>query len=131
MSVYQSADQMYACMGELFARIEVAQPSAEDALHKASLVILFRCREPVAEVTIDGRSQPLVVTYGPGQAKPDLTIELTAEALHQILLGELSLIKAVGKRQVKPKGPIHKLSVLEPLFNTAQTLYPDVIKTCG
>lgn len=131
MTVYVSDQHLYACVGELFRRIGKEHPAAEESVLDAGLVINFRCTQPDALVTIDGRERPLQITYGTAARKPDLDIEISADALHQILLGDLKLAKAVGSRQLKPKGPIWKVFVLEPIFTTAQTVYPQVIQECG
>lgn len=131
MTIYASDQQLYTCIGELFRRIGDEHPAAEESVLDAGLLINFRCTQPAAIVTIDGRERPLQILYGTPARRPDLEIELTADALHHILLGDLKLTKAVGSRKLKPKGPVWKVFVLEPILSSAQTLYPQVIQDCN
>jgi hypothetical protein len=79
---------------------------------------------------INAQKRPLQIEYGRANShKPDLDVDVTGEALHQILLGQLSLTKAVGSKQLKPKGPIWKIMALADLFYHVQKIYPDVYMT--
>jgi alkyl sulfatase BDS1-like metallo-beta-lactamase superfamily hydrolase len=129
MAVFTSDEQLYACMRELFGRMEAEDPAAAEGLLKSKMCYVLRFTGPVAEMMVDARKRPLTITYGPTATKPDLDIELTADAFHQILLGELSLPKAVGSKQVKPKGPVWKVTSLADLFHHAQKIYPQVVTT--
>lgn len=123
---YKDEAQLYACLQDLFAQIEADLPEATDALHKAKICIRFNCSEPNAALTINARKRPLQIDYGRSPHKPDLDIDMTVDALHQILLGNLSLTKAVGSKKVKPKGPIWKVMALADLFIHAQKIYPEI-----
>ena len=123
---YQNDAQLYDCLQTLFGRVEADLPQATESLLKAKLCIRFNCRVPDAELTLNARERPLQIEYGRSAHKPDLDIDLTGEALHQILLGNLSLTKAVGSKKVKPKGPVWKVMALADLFYHAQKIYPDI-----
>jgi alkyl sulfatase BDS1-like metallo-beta-lactamase superfamily hydrolase len=126
MMVYQDDVQLYACLQELFDQIETDLPQTMDSLLKAKLCIRFNCSGPEAELTINARKRPLHIDYGRSPHKPDLDVDMTGDALHQILLGNLSLTKAVGSKKVKPKGPVWKVMALADLFSHAQKIYPDI-----
>ena len=128
MAVYTSADHLYKCFRALFARVEIENPQAAEAVLKSRLLIRFRCSTPTAEITIDARQRPLQIQYGPSSLKPDLDIALTADTLHRILLGELTLTKALGSGQLKPIGPVWKTAVLADLFYHAQRIYPQIFQ---
>ncbi|MCP4417312.1 MAG: SCP2 sterol-binding domain-containing protein [Chloroflexi bacterium] len=126
MMAYQNEEHLYTCLRDLFAQIEADLPQATDSLLKAKICIRFNCSEPNAGLTINARKRPLQIDYGRSTHKPDLDVDVTGEALHQILLGNLSLTKAVGSKKVKPKGPVWKVMALADLFFHAQKIYPDV-----
>ncbi|VAW38524.1 hypothetical protein MNBD_CHLOROFLEXI01-2446 [hydrothermal vent metagenome] len=126
MMAYRDEAHLYACLRELFAQIESDLPQAMDSMLKAKLCIRFDCSEPNAELTINARKRPLQIDYGRSAHRPDLDIDMTGDALHQILLGNLSLTKAVGSKKVKPKGPVWKVMALADLFTHAQKIYPDI-----
>ena len=127
MAVFSSSTQLYSLMQQLVARIEAEYPQATEAMLKSKLVIRFNCQEPAGEMTIDASKRPLKIHYGTTTIKPELDITLPSDTLHQILLGNLNLAKALGSKQVQPKGPVWKVMSLAPLFDQAQKIYPQLI----
>jgi alkyl sulfatase BDS1-like metallo-beta-lactamase superfamily hydrolase len=124
---YQNEAQLYNCMQDLFGRVEADLPQATESLVKAKLCIRFNISSPEAMLVVNAQKRPLQIEYGRANShKPDLDVDVTGEALHQILLGQLSLTKAVGSKQVKPKGPIWKIMALADLFYHAQKIYPAI-----
>ncbi|MCA9898539.1 MAG: SCP2 sterol-binding domain-containing protein [Ardenticatenaceae bacterium] len=124
---YQNETQLYGYLQELFGRVEADMPQATDSLLKAKLCIRFNVSDPEAGLVINAKERPLHIEYGrSNNHKPDLDVDITGEALHQILLGQLSLTKAVGSKKVKPKGPVWKVMALADLFYHAQKIYPAV-----
>jgi hypothetical protein len=131
MPFFADTDQVYACTRALFARIEEEDPGAADAIRASYLVIRLRCTEPDADFTINGRQRPILTTFGPSRLRPTLDIELAADTLHRIMLGEQSMKKALANGQLKVQGPVWKALALADLFRQGQTLYPQVLKEQG
>ncbi len=131
MAFYTDSEQLYACTQALFSRIEAEDPGAADAILASRLVIRLRCTEPDAEFTINGRRRPVQTTFGPSRLRSTLDIELAADTLHHIMLGELSLKTALANGQVKVRGPVWKAPDLADLFRRGQTLYPQVLREQG
>ncbi|MCC6605944.1 MAG: SCP2 sterol-binding domain-containing protein [Anaerolineae bacterium] len=124
---YRDETHLYDCLGQLFGQVEADIPQATDSLLKAKLSIRFNVTDPAALLLINAKERPLQIEYGrANNHKPDLEVDITGEALHQILLGQLSLTKAVGSKRVKPKGPVWKVMALADLFYHAQKIYPAV-----
>jgi hypothetical protein len=130
MAIYSSDKQLYTCFETLFGRIEEADDKAADSLLKSKLSIRFHCSDPTADILIDARKKPVQIVYGTTKVKPVLDIALSADTLHDILLGNVGLSKAMGSGRMKPKGPIWKSVALEPLLHDAQALYPEVLEEC-
>ncbi len=128
MPFYRDSEQLYTSFKALFACVETSYPRAHDAIRAARLVIRLRLSQPAAEIHLDGRQNPVRAAFGPRDVRPDLDIELAADTLHRILLGELTLTKALGSGQMKVKGPILKALTLGDLFTTGQRCYPGVLK---
>lgn len=128
---FKSAEQLYACAQALFERVQQEEPGAADQIIFARLVIRLRCMEPTAEITINGRHRPLQTFFGPGNVRPELEVELTGNTLHQILLGQLTLKKALATRLLKVKGPVWRTAALYELFERGQTLYPQILREKG
>lgn len=131
MAVFASTEQFYTCMKALFARVSQEDPGATDAVHKARLIIRLNLSSPGAQITVNGRANPVEAHLGPTAVRPDLDIELAADTLHQILLGRLALSKALSGGLVKVRGPLLKSFVLADLFHHLQAAYPAVAREHG
>jgi putative sterol carrier protein len=132
MAIFSSSDQLYDTLRILFTRMETEDPMAAEGLLKSRLRIQFRCSAPEALVLFDARERPLQILYGESaKMKVDLDVELTGDALHEILLGELRLTKALGSGQLKPNGPVWKAMKLADLFHFTQAVYPQVVREQG
>jgi putative sterol carrier protein len=131
MAIYQDSQQLYDSMKTFFRRIGEEYPSAAGEVSKAKLIIRLSTSAPPTAITLNGRKTPPEVSYGDSTLRPDLAIDLTAEALHYILLGELSLTKALASGQLKVSGPVWKSFVLEGVFHHGQAIYPQILKEMG
>ena len=127
MSFFTDTDHFYAVTKALFAQIEEQDPGAADAILASRLVIHLRITAPTAELTIDGRRRPVQTTFGPCKLRPTLDIELAADTLHRIMLGEQSMKKALANGKLKVRGPVWKAMALADLFRRGQALYPGVL----
>lgn len=131
MPFFADSEQLYACTRALFSRIQEQDPGAADAILASHLVIRLRCTRPEAEITINGRKRPVQTTYGPSRLRPTLDIELAADTLHRIMLGEQSMKKALANGQLKVRGPVWKATALADLFYRGQAIYPQVLREQG
>ncbi len=131
MPFYPNADTLYDALRTTFARIEQESPDHLDGLHtlmSTKMILKLKTTMPAAEITLNGREKIFRATYGPSPLRADLTVELTSDTLHQILLDELSIKKAWGNGKIKVQGPVWKLKALTDLVQGARHYYPDVIK---
>ena len=128
MPIFKDSEQLNQVLKALFGRVEAQGPSATQSVSKARLRLRFDIHSPEGEVTIDGKRNPVVISYGPVDERPDLDIKLDADALHEILLGSLRLSKAVGGGRMKVRGPVFKTFILEDILHQAQALYPEIVK---
>ena len=131
MPVYSDSDQLYNCLKMLFARIGDDDPEASNTIASALVIMRMRVREPDAEVLIDGRVNPVRVSYGPAKLRPDLDLEITADTLHYLLLGQMNYAKALGSGTLKFRGPVHKSFVMERIFRRGQVVYPEILRSCN
>jgi len=127
MQPYQDTDHLYETLQQLFEQLEQYNPSASQDFARSRLIVRLNVSEPEGVVVLNGRTTPISTLFGPeANARPDLDISLKADALHQILLGELSLTKALGQRALQVRGPIFKATALANLFRQGQAIYPQV-----
>ncbi len=131
MPFYASSDQLYESFRQLFARLEAENPAATQAVRKSKLVFRFNCTRPDACITINGRRNPVQVTYGASSLKADLDVHLSADTLHQILLGHLSLRDALRRKAMQVRGPVWKSFALVEIFNQGKKLYPQILRQQG
>ena len=127
----KSTEQLHAAIRTLFARIGENDPHAADGILKARLVIRLRTSEPEGEIALDGRRPPLKASFGSSALRPELDIQMSADTLHRILLGELPLGKALSGGLLKVTGPILKTLPLADLFHQGRRYYPDVLRELG
>ena len=131
MPFYSDTEQFYTCTRALFARISQNNSHSADGILKARLVIRMRVHDPEAEIMLDGRQPPLKSSFGSSTLRPELDIEMSADTLHLIMLGELPLGQALGKGLLKVKGPIFRTLPLAELFHQGQQYYPGILKEQG
>ena len=131
MPFYHDTEQLYAATQALFARISQNNPHAADGILKARMVIRMRTSEPEGEIALDGRQASLKSSFGPSALRPELDIQMSADTLHRILLGQLALGKALSGGLLKVKGSILKTLPLAELFHQGQRYYPEVLRELG
>jgi putative sterol carrier protein len=122
--VYESDEQLEEVFVELLERVCARGGRDLDDVVKRKTVVRFRLSEPAVEMLVDGRSAPISVAFGPSEVKATLTIDLTADSLHEVLLGTLPLGKAVSSGRLKVKGSMLKAMRLQGLFHAFQADYP-------
>lgn len=131
MAFYKNSELFVATLELLFGRVQQTYPDAAEDLEKAKLILRFQCSDPEAVILINGRRHPANVTFDDDRIRPEVDVELTADTLHQILLGELKLSKALATRELKIKGPARKTLAVAGLFHECQKLYPEVLQEQG
>jgi hypothetical protein len=130
MPPFADSDILQKTLNTLFERVG-HDTEAVKSVVEAKMILRLRVTDPAADVVVNGRKNPPLITYGKTSLRPDLEVEMSAEALHLILLGELRLGRAVASRQLRVRGPIAKTFVFEDIFHSAQALYPDLRKELG
>jgi len=131
MPFYNSSELLVATLDSLFERVQETYPQAAEDLEQAKLILMFRCSDPSATILINGRRHPANVTFGESRIRPEVDVELKADTLHNILLGELGLSKALYSHSMKIKGPARKSLAVTGLFHECQKLYSEVLQEKG
>ena len=130
MAFYQDDKQFYAVMNQLFGRL-MKNPVATDQFARSNLVIRLNTRQPNAQILLDGRGRPVEALFGPQVGKADLELNLEADTLHRIWLGEVRLRDAFFGGQIATKGYVFKAMQLGDLFIEAERQYPQVLMEMG
>ena len=121
---YADTAELETVYSSMFDR--VADDESMDTLVNAQMVINFRLSDPDSDVWIDGRSRPVATTFEPIDVDATLTATLSADSMHELLLGTLPLGKALLFRKLKVSGSKSKAMALEPLLHACQAVYPDI-----
>jgi hypothetical protein len=130
MAVYRDSDQLTTLIKTLFNTIG-EDPATLRSVTDANLIIRFVLKQPEASVTINGRKNPVMVTFDHSQLRPDLQVEMGADDFHGIMMGTLPLGKAFTGGKMKVKGPMHKSFVLQDIFHRCQDIYPQLARESG
>jgi putative sterol carrier protein len=130
VAFYRDEKQFYAVMDQLFGRL-MKNSNATDQFARSNLVIRLNTRQPNAQILLDGRGRPVEALFGPQAGKADLELNLEADTLHKIWLGEVRLRDAFFGGQIATKGYVFKAMQLGDLFVEAERQYPQVLTEMG
>ena len=130
MAVYQSSEQFYQVMDEVFAYV-IQHPQHIESFTRSNLVIRMRTTDPEAEILLDGRQPPLQVFFGPTPGRANLEISLTADLLHEMWLGRESTHMAFYSGRIRTAGNLLKAMQLSEVFAEAESIYPTIIQRYG
>lgn len=130
MAVYQSSEQFYQVMHDVFSYV-IQHPQHIESFTRSNLVIRMRTTDPDAEILLDGRQPPLEVFYGPTPGRANLEISLAADLLHELWLGRESTHLAFYTGRIRTTGNLLKAMQLSEVFTEAERIYPTVAQRYG
>jgi hypothetical protein len=125
MAIFHSAEHLYSILGLVFDRVS-ATPEQIEPFTRSNLVIRIRTVQPEAEILLDGRQPPLEVFYGERPGRANLEINLPADLLHAIWMGEERASSAFFSGRVKTKGNFTKAVQMIDLFRECERVYPQI-----
>ncbi len=125
MPVYQESQQFYAVLAEGFRRMAADSQSLAD-FQRRRMAVALHTSDPETVTVIDGRVNPVQVSYGAATGKSDLALAMPADLLHAILMEEASVRQSFMSGAVQVKGSIFRALQLADLFHQIQRVYPQV-----
>jgi hypothetical protein len=131
MATYKNSEQFYSTMRSLFDRVQEEKPDAAEDVKKSKLILRFSCQDPEAIILINGRRNDETVIFGQNKIRPEVDVLLKTDSLHNILLGDLGLARALASKDLKLRGPARKALALTDLFHECQTIYPEILRDQG
>lgn len=131
MPVFTDSDQLYAVLKELFRQVAIENPDATVTISRSRMYFRLLVHSPEAEVNLNGKVKPVEISYGATKVRPDIVLQMPTDMLHQILMAELPLKKAVATGKLKLQGNIMKAFGFESLFHSCQSIYPQVLHNFG
>ena len=118
-------------MRSLFERVQEEKPYAAEDVKRSKLILRFSCQDPEGIILINGRRDDKTVTFGQNKIRPEVEVLLKTDSLHNILLGELGLARALASKELTVRGPARKTLALTDLFHECQTIYPEILRDQG
>jgi hypothetical protein len=131
MAFYNDANQIYTTLQALFDQLRHETPNPINTLVGSHLSIRLILRDPEAQITINGKKQPVEVNYGPAIGRADLEVAMTADQLHLILLDEYSIKTGFANGELKVRGPVWKTLTFADIFIKGRIYYPQVLQELG
>lgn len=130
MPVFSDTDDFYTVMQQM-ADALIRDEAAVRSFQRANMTVRFRSTEPVAEMVLDGRHNPVRVLFGQQPIRADLDIALTSDLLHELLLGRRRIRDAFMAGEIRVSGNIFRaLQLAEPLRHV-EAIYPQVLAEMG
>ncbi len=136
MSVFESSEQFYECVGALMDEAKM-DPKVGSKIAKSGIVIQFRYTDPEAMTTINARGKPtqpgayVDVIHGPCDLKPDVVMSMKADVAHAFWHGKVNLMRALSKKEIVAQGPTPKILKLLPAVQPLYKRYPVLLREKG
>lgn len=130
MSVYRSAEQVFAVLGTAW-REAFSSAETKERFKGLQIFVHFSLQQPDAELWLlaDGS-----VHEGPWSGTPDRPVvfmQMKADVAHRFWLDELNVPLATARGEIKAKGPVAKIFGLIPLVKPVKALYPSLCAAHG
>ena len=129
MPVFETAEELYACIGGLFERLK-SQAEVQEELASLKLTVRFSYTEPDASITLIAHEGEGVIHYGKCNETPDVELAMTGDIAHHFWMGEVNVMGAITKRQIVPTGSLSKIMALTPLIKAGIKIYPQHYGGC-
>ena len=129
MPVFETAEDLYTCIGGLFERMK-SQVEVQEELASLKLTVRFNYTQPVASITLLAHDGEQAIRYGECNEKPDVELAMTGDIAHHFWLGEINVMGAITKRQIVPTGSLSKIMALVPLIKAGIQIYPQHYQEC-
>ena len=129
MAIFETPDQLYSYISELFEEIATL-PEAQDALKTLTLSVRFNYTQPDCTITLTAANGEYTITRGSCEdVHPDVELTMTSDVAYKFWTGELNVMGAITTREIGIIGSLGKVMRLAPLIKTAVRYNRDR-KTC-
>ena len=129
MPVFETAEELYGCIGGLFERLK-SQTQMQQELASLKLTVRFAYTEPEASITLVAHDGEGIIHCGECNEKPDVELAMTGDIAHHFWMGEVNVMGAITKRQIVPTGSLSKIMALTPLIKAGIRIYPQHYQEC-
>lgn len=128
MSAFNSKEQLYSVMEELWVRIRADECMSKKLLD-SRLVVRFVFRDPDGWLTIDGSDgNEMRIIVGNTELIPTIEMEMKSDFAHTFWLGRENAAMAILQGKIVSRGPVNKALALLPTIRPAFQIYPRVLE---
>ena len=136
MGLFGDREEMYEIYAALFDLLG-RDSQIGLRLANAGVVIQFRLSDPDGIMTLNMRDKPMrsgmYVDYILGECdiEPDVVFETSSDLSNRFLQGEVNIIQALIKHQIRVKGRMGKVFKLMQLIKPVFEIYPRLLREKG
>ena len=130
MAIFETSEQLYSYISELFAEIATL-PEARETLKTLTLSVQFNYTAPDCTMTLTASNGEYSLIRGAcDNPTPDVELTMTGDVAHKFWTGELNVTGAIMTREIGFIGSLGKVMRLAPLIKTAVRYNRDRQTTC-
>ena len=130
MAIFETSEQLYSYISELFAEIATL-PEARETLKTLTLSVQFNYTAPDCTMTLTASNGEYSIIRGAcDNPTPDVELMMTGDVAHKFWTGELNVMGAITTREIGVIGSLGKMMRLAPLIKTAVRYNRDRQTTC-
>ena len=119
MAIFETSDQLYGYISELFEEIATL-PEAQAALKSVALTVQFNYSTPDCQMTLTAANGEYTIARGIcDDNSPDVELTMTGDTAHKFWTGELNVMGAITTHEIGIIGSLGKVMRLAPLIKTA------------
>jgi alkyl sulfatase BDS1-like metallo-beta-lactamase superfamily hydrolase len=122
LAIFASSDQLYDVFVG-FMEDMAADPLLGPKFVKSKTIFRINYTDPDASILVDCTHDPIHITGGPSDVKPDVELTMSADNGHHFWIGKLKITTAITKRKVKVNGQVTKMMNLLPALDPAFARY--------
>ncbi len=118
MAIFESSDQLYSYIGELFAEVATL-PEIQEGLKALKLSVRFTYSQPDCTMTLTASNGKYTIDCGICEdIDPDVELTMTGDVAYRFWTGELNVMGALTTREIGIIGSLGKVMQLAPLIKT-------------
>ena len=119
MAIFETSDQLYSYISELFEEIATL-PEAQEALKTLALCVRFHYTMPDCVLTLTAANGKYTISQDvSSDVTPDVELSMTGDVAHKFWTGELNVMGAITTREIGIAGSLGKIMRLTPLIKVA------------
>jgi putative sterol carrier protein len=130
LGYFTTSEQLYDVFTG-FMKDMAADPVLGPKFVKSKTAFRINYTDPDASILVDCTHDPIQITEGASDSKPDVELTMKADNGHLFWMGKLKITTAITKRKVKVNGQVTKMMNLLPALDPAFARYRSYLAEKG